>query len=358
MSEVRFNRITGDWVVIASDGRRPEDYISPQLRERREILEARMRRELDPYIPPARVPECPFCPGNEAMAETVARVDRQGDWGVRAVKSIAPLLSPTEEKRKAGDHMRYSISGFGYHEVVIEHPDHNQWLWKQTTDQVSDVFGMIRDRYVAIASDERVELIVPFKNHGRSAGTSLLHPHTQIVGAPIMASDVRRRVWDAVRFYDERGECLFCGVVEGECASAERLVHASPGFVSFIPYAALSPFHIMVFPTDHASNFGGLGDSMVSDFAAHLRTLLEKVETRLFAPDFNIVIRSVLPGRTDPRSYHWYMSIVPHVAGGSGLAMGSGMYVNSLVPEESASFLRGDASPGTIEKPAVGSLAD
>jgi hypothetical protein len=36
------------------------------------------------------------------------------------------------------------------------------------------------------------------------------------------------------------------------------------------------------------------------------------------------------------------MSIIPHLSGGSGLAMGSGMFINPLLPEDSARFLRDD----------------
>ena len=72
------------------------------------------------------------------------------------------------------------------------------------------LLSVIRDRYIELSKDPRIELIVPFKNHGRSAGTSLVHPHAQMVGTPIMPADVRRRVWDAVRYYDENSHCLFC----------------------------------------------------------------------------------------------------------------------------------------------------
>jgi UDPglucose--hexose-1-phosphate uridylyltransferase len=37
---------------------------------------------------------------------------------------------------------------------------------------------------------------------------------------------------------------------------------------------------------------------------------------------------------------HWYLSIVPRVAMASGFELGSGMYINPLLPEISAEFLR------------------
>ena len=163
-----------------------------------------------------------------------------------------------------------------------------------------------------------------------------------------MAADVRRRLSDAGRFYDENGRCMFCDVVEEEMSLGQRVVHQTEEFVSFIPYGALSPFHILVFPTRHSSDFGRLDESGVADFSEHLRTLLDRIDARLLAPDFNFVIRSVLPDRSDARSFHWYMSIIPHFSGGSGLALGSGMFINPLLPEDSAEFLREDneVAPG------------
>ena len=325
MSELRFNRITGDWVIIATErSHKPEEFITGQA----------------PPDPPARIDDCPFCPGNEDSSETLAQTDRGGAWGVRLVRNKFPALAPSEIKRKSGSAMRKFMTGFGHHDVVIEHPEHNRWLWRQSVSGISEVIEMIRSRYAELSKDPRIELVVPFKNHGRSSGTSILHPHSQVVGTPIMPTDVRRRVWDAVRYFDENSQCLFCSVIEDECEFGERVVHKTRGFVSFIPYAALSPFHIMLFPTEHSPDFGKLSESGIADLAEHLRAVLSKIELALLGPDFNFVIRSVFADRTDPRSYHWYLSIIPHVSRVAGFEMGSGMFINPSIPEETARFLR------------------
>ncbi len=113
MSELRFNRITGDWVIIATErSHKPEEFITEQ----------------DTSDPPVRVDKCPFCPGNESSSETLSRTDRGESWGVRLVRNKFPALSPSEIKRKSGSNMRRSMTGFGHHDVVIEHPEHNRWL--------------------------------------------------------------------------------------------------------------------------------------------------------------------------------------------------------------------------------------
>ena len=195
-------------MIIAKEGaRRPEEFAAKQ----------------DSSNPLARVDEWPFCPGNEHMSEALAVKDRGDSWGVRLVRKKFPALSPSEDKKKSGTANRRSMSGFGYHDVVIEDPEHNRWFWRQSNAGVLDVLDMLRTHYLEMSKDPRVELVVVFKNHGRSSGTSLVHPHTRSVGTPIMPADVRRRVWDAVRFYDEHSRCLFCSVIEDETECGERV---------------------------------------------------------------------------------------------------------------------------------------
>ena len=333
MSELRFNRITGDWVIIATErAHPPEDFVVQR----------------DTSDPPAHVDDCPFCPGNESMSEALDTVDHGSAWRVRLVRNKFPALSPGDDKRKSGTLMQRRMDGYGHHDVVVEHPEHKRWLWRQSTDGVAEVLETIRKRYVELSADPRIELAVPFKNHGRSSGTSILHPHSQIVGTPVMPADVRRRLSDSIRYYDEHSQCVFCSVIDDECESGERMIHKTAGFVSFIPYAALSPFHILLCPTQHSPDFASLSASSIADLAEHLRAVLSKVEVALLGPDFNFVIRSVFADRTDPRSYHWYLSIIPHVSRVAGFEMGSGMFINPSIPEQVAKFVRQATMKGMV----------
>jgi UDPglucose--hexose-1-phosphate uridylyltransferase len=57
-------------------------------------------------------------------------------------------------------------------------------------------------------------------------------------------------------------------------------------------------------------------------------------------PDYNYSIRSI-PAQDGSREYfHWYVAIIPRITKAAGFEIGSGMYINQTVPEESAAFLR------------------
>lgn len=325
MSEFRFNRVTGDWVIIASErARRPEDYI------------IRMnRREM-----PSHVETCPFCIGNEELTEPILTERANGIWAVRVVKNKFPALRPEGNHEVTGSAIRKMMGGVGYHEVAIEHPEHNRFLFDQTNDEVHRLLAVLKRRYTEIAQDDRISLVVIFKNHGASAGASLEHPHCQILATPVMPNDVRRRTQDARQYFDENGHCLFCQMISDEVADASRIIIQTKSFVSFVPFAAISPFHVWLMPLRHSPSFGSTTEEEVEDLSKHMRRLLRKIYFGLDDPDFNFVVRSVLEKSSDPHSFHWYMSFIPRVSQPAGFELGSGMYINASIPEKSAEFLR------------------
>ncbi|AYV25722.1 galactose-1-phosphate uridylyltransferase [Streptomyces sp. ADI95-16] len=69
--------------------------------------------------------------------------------------------------------------GTGSHEVVIEPPAHDWDLADGDDTAVQAVLRAYRARSLALRT-RRPGLVLPFRNHGAAAGTSLPHPHSQI----------------------------------------------------------------------------------------------------------------------------------------------------------------------------------
>ena len=145
---------------------------------------------------------------------------------------------------------------------------------------------------------------------------------------------------EAMRYYDDTGECIFCRVLRDELNSGERIVLENKNFVAFIPYAALSPFHIWIFPKNHSSCFGLIPMEEIDDMAEILKGILCKLYYCLDNPDYNYVIRSYSKVGPSLEYYHWYISVIPRVTKLAGFELGSGMYINTTLPEQSARFLR------------------
>ncbi len=326
MSELRLNVVTKEWVIIAPErASRPTDHGPPSK----------------PRHPPFSA-SCPFCPGNESMTATeVMRVEGpDGAWRTRAVHNLYPVLTnATRPPVHMHAGLMHTVEGFGIHEVIIETPRHDTGLALLGQAQMEAIVRTYRDRYNACREDPRIAHVVLFKNHGTGAGTSLVHPHAQIVGTPVISYQVRDRIRTLEEHLALYGECVLCRMIGEEIAQGVRILHLSKSFVALIPYAALSRFHIWIFPRRHMARFGDVADDEIADLANTLRTVLRQLHFGLGDPDFNYLIRSA-PRTCTNEEFHWYLSIVPRIGQAAGFELGSGIYVNTSYPEDSAAFLR------------------
>ncbi len=327
MPELRLNLVTREWVIVDRERcKNPEDF----------VIETEVKQRLE------FSPKCPFCPGNEARTpEELYRLeDENKGWKIRIVPNKFGRLSKEGERSRWNIGLKKGAGGTGISEVIIESPLHNHTPVIMPPGDLEKVIQISRSRFTDAYRDPRIEYVALFKNHGPSSGTSITHPHSQVVGIPVTPFEIRHRVSTYLRFFDETGDCLLCKMLEDELNDGGRIVLATDQFVSFVPYAALSPFHIWIFPRRHSGSFSDLRDEEIQDFARHLKITLGKVYYGLEDPDYNYIIRSGSPSQAGSEFLHWYVAIVPRVAASSGFELGTGIYVNPLVPEVSANFLR------------------
>lgn len=327
MSEIRHNRLTGEWVIIA-----PE-----RAKRGGNLASAAPVTAIPPYDA-----GCPFCPGNEAAAagEEYREDDADGRWSIRAVVNKFSVLAPTGPVASVGCAGREdeTVNGVGLHEVLIETPQHDLTPARFPAAHVERVLRAYRHRFRAFYADPRIRHVIVFKNHGADAGASQQHAHSQIVGLPIMPGQVVDRIERAQRFLARNGYCLACSLIEEE--PGNRVIAENDEFIAFIPYAALSPFHLWIFPKVHAASFSDLADEALPALAGMLHAILAKVDGLLGNPAFNLIVRSLGPEEKHAAHFHWYISIVPRVNKSAGFELGTGMYVNPSSPEVCAQALR------------------
>jgi UDPglucose--hexose-1-phosphate uridylyltransferase len=162
-----------------------------------------------------------------------------------------------------------------------------------------------------------------------------------MIAAPVITSQLRDRLINALKHFDEFGECIFCHVLDEELKEGTRIVVESEHFVAFVQYAALTPFSMLIMPRRHMACFAEMIDAEAADLARVLRRTLAKLYRGLLDPDFNYSIRTAPMEYTGVKYYHWYLSIIPRLTKMAGFELGSGMFINVSLPEENASFLRG-----------------
>ncbi len=326
MSEFRHNLITNEWVVVATKrAKRPHDFVG-----------AKSAKTIPEYSE-----ACPFCPGNEKKTPiAVYRYPVEGDWQIRVIPNKFAALKPTDslEREQVGRYLKFG--GFGYAEVVVETPKHNQTLGTLSIDQVLQVMLAYKARYDILSADERIDLVTIFRNHGERAGTSLEHPHSQIIATPLVPLRVRNQLEETQRYSANFGTCVFCDIIKEELKDSRRLVLETEHFLAFEPFASRSPFETWILPKRHQSVFGAIHLNELKDLAKIVRDILYKIHTGLENPDYNLILQSAPTKEDDVDYYHWYIRIIPRLTTPAGFEMGTGIYITTAYPEETAEFLR------------------
>lgn len=330
MPEIRQNIATKEFVIIATErAKRPEDFAAGQHSCTHER--------------PSRVATCPFCPGNETMTPDPSYVltDERGDWKLRIVPNKFGALSASAPAERDEERVIRRTGGYGFHDVLVESTLHNTTTALLSPADVAATLVALRDRSRQLAGDAKIHQIIPFKNHGESAGTSLEHPHCQLIALPIVPSQIRQRLEEAMRYFDEHGRCVLCDMARWESEAGDRVITEDDHFVAFVPYAAFSPFHIWIIPRRHDPLFTAATDEELSSLGAILKATLLKLYLGLGDPHYNYLVRMAPLTYDRVHWSHWYLSIVPRVSKAAGFELGSGMNINTALPEASAAFLRG-----------------
>jgi UDPglucose--hexose-1-phosphate uridylyltransferase len=333
MSFLRHDLTTNDWVIFA-----PERALPPH--EWKQAAETSAAS-----VPSAE--SCPFCPGNERMTGPEIYALRGGTapntpgWRMRVIPSKFPALRIEEETRRQeeGPMFRH-MGGCGAHEVIIESPDHDRFLAQQPVEQVEFVLRTLQVRFNDLLRDLRFQTIVIFKNHGEHAGTSLRHPHCQLIATPVVPQLLRLKHRVATEYFDQTGSCLYCVLLHEELAAAQRVVAENDHYAAIMPYASHVPFELWILPKQHQSSFGRVDAALLRPLAELLKSVLLKLYNGLENPDFNLTLNTAPRGDEDKAYFLWHLQILPRLTTPAGFEMGSGMSINTVLPEEAAAYLR------------------
>lgn len=326
-SEIRQDKATKQWVIYApSRGQRPKDFQRPL--ERRIAL-------------PVCDPQCPFCPGNEQnlAAIILERPGPSGQWQTRVVPNKYPAVTPDGSTERYTRGIYLAMPGFGRHEVIIDHPYHNQDLATMSVEEVGCVIATYHQRYVDLMRAHENLMIIIFRNHGPRAGTSLIHPHSQLIVTGMVPNYIRWREEEAQRYFDEWGRCVYHDILASELQDRRRVILENSSFVAFVPFAASVPFEVWIMPTRPATDFSAITAAEQADLAHVLRDVLGRLHHKLHDPDYNLILNTPARYKADEPHLQWYLQIRPRLTTPAGFEIGSGISVNPSLPEDDADFL-------------------
>jgi UDPglucose--hexose-1-phosphate uridylyltransferase len=328
MTELRQDRTSGEWVLIA-----PERALRPYDSSHRDHLTGNLK---------AFDPNCPFCPGNETklpgiIAELPA--EETPGWRARVIPNKYPMVQPSSLPVVPTGSPRVTLVSHGYHEVVIESPRHDADLATMTDDEVAGLVSVYRQRFSDLITRPGIETVVLFRNHGTAGGASLHHPHSQIVAFGIRPPRLHSIADWMKQYWQGKGRCVTCDELALEIADDHRVVENTQYFLALVPFAAALPYEVWLVPKRHQSSFTEINKAECDDLARLLRNTLLRLKSAHDDPAYNFVVESFdMLDRVAPH-VHWRLRIAPSLVTRGGFELGTGMQINPSSPEADARIL-------------------
>lgn len=322
-SELRQDIVTGDWVVIATGrAKRPDAFVQS---ERTPATE-----EFDPF-------EDPEASGQEKDV-LIYRLE-DGDWSLRVLPNKYPAFSRGKPVRELSEGPYFAMNGVGYHEVVITR-DAKRPLPLLETWQVAEVIDAYQERYLALMNKKSVNYIQVIHNHGKEAGASLSHPHSQIMAIPVISPYIELELSGAERYYKSNKAKVYDIIAQYESEERKRVVFENDHFIVFCPFASRSAFEMMILGKRPNPYFERITTEEKFACAEALQKGLQALYQGLKDPAYNFYIHSApCDGREYPH-YQWHIEILPHTATWGGFELSTGIEVSAIQPEAAAEFLR------------------
>ena len=316
MSEIRKHYFLEDYCIIAAGrGKRPSDYSSfPEVQN---------------------ATSCVFCAGKEDMTPPAMAVYKHGkilqdsknelirDWQIRCIPNLYPALSPE------GAGIPHQ-SGYGFHEVIIETPQHEKRLTNFTDDEMTLLMTAYRDRVLHYWKQQQIQYVSLFKNWGKQAGASLEHTHSQLIALPLIPPLIKRES-DLIH---EKSKCPYCDIVHME-SSNERSIYENKHFIAFAPYCSKVPFEIWFLPKEHVSHLGAMSEDMLHSLGVAMSYVLSRLETVLESPSYNYMFFQLL----NDDSYHLNIRLQPVTSKMAGFEKNTDIFINTMPPEKAAEYM-------------------
>lgn len=319
--------------------------------------------ELAPRDSRPHVATCPFCRGNEEKTPpSILALPDEVNWDIRIVENLYPVLGDDREQPDLNIGLQQTIDGYGRHEVIIDNSSHGIALHEMTNSHIALLFRTYRDRMkVLYESDDRLRYVLAFKNFGPAAGASIPHTHSQMIALPVVPDNVQSEVDHSHLYYEKHHNCVFCSLIDEALTFETRIYDRESGevkrqidvgqyvidrgkqFIAIKPFASRYEWELHILPLHHQADFKDATDEDLEDFAYVLKRTMARLDAVLGGVQYNYFLHSIPHDRSfkeNTPSYHWHLEITPRTSIPTGFELGSGLFVNTISPEDAAEQLR------------------
>ena len=219
-------------------------------------------------------------------------------------------------------------------EVVLYTPDHDATFWSLGVDGSLAVVDLWAERSATLGARRDVSYVLVFENRGAEVGATIPHPHGQIYAYPDVPPTPAAEL--------AQPTCAVCAEEPGD-----RLVTDIDGWRAWVPHASVYPYGLVVAPTAHEPDLPSLSIASRRGLASVLVDVLHRLDALWDRPMPYMLWLHQRPfdGGDWPTAHVHAEIAVPQRGPGvqrfiAGGELGSGLFVNPVVPEAAAAELR------------------
>ena len=311
--EARYNYLFDRWTLISTDrDKRPTDF---------EKLYT--EKSTESFV-------CPFDAGNEHLTPKEILTLKKGDrWIVRVVENKFPAVGKVFCFKDKDDFFKKS-SAYGYHEVVIETPEHSVQLHNMSVENIFYILKAWKKRISDIKKDKKIKYVQIFKNYKKEAGCSLSHSHSQILATSFVPS-VQRNLCNQFKNYDG---CYLCDEIEQELRIKERTFFVNNRVVAYLSFAPQFEGEFVIAPLKHIHSFEETEEFLLKEVAKALKTAIVTLISAFNDPPYNLAL--FIPPFEYNGTFHWHIRVFPRISSHAGFEVSTGTLISSRYPEEIA----------------------
>ncbi|PIQ92723.1 MAG: galactose-1-phosphate uridylyltransferase [Parcubacteria group bacterium CG11_big_fil_rev_8_21_14_0_20_39_14] len=323
-SELRFDLVSKDWVVIATGrGRRPESF-SQERRRAEKISEKK----------------CPFCNIKAQETPILEYKNKKGEWSVVVIPNKFPAFSKGEflKQRQVGPYR--VMDGVGHCEIVITR-DHYRQFAQLSVGEMRQVLDAYHERYLDLMNEKFINYVSIFHNHGREAGASIAHPHSQIIAHPLIDPDLKNSLAGSKNFWKKhKKRCVHCAMLDWDKKDGQRIIFENKKFLVLVPFTSRMAFETRIYPKEHLAYFERIEIDEKDYLAEAFQTVLYKLYKGLNNPPYNFFLHTAPCDGRNYDHYHWHWEILPKTSVWAGFELGTGIEISTIEPEKAAEYLK------------------
>ena len=315
MSELRYNPMLDDWIMVASN------------------------RQGRPAMPKDW---CPFCPGS-------GNVPDEGYDVYKYDNDFPVMRQEFSELTGMGTDFFKARSMYGKCEVILYHLNHTITLPELSISHIRKLVDLWTSRFEELSRDPEIKYILIFENRGAEAGVTMPHPHGQLYAFNWIPKNIAAELSQSKSYFEETGRCLTLDLLENEQKEDKRIVFQNEDFSVYVPYYTAYPYGTYVVAKEHTPNLLSFSERQKNSLADILKKITGAYDT-LFDQVFPymMVMHQAPVNMSEDASkyYSFHIEFFPPLRA-KGLQYfrascetGAGAYCNATSPEEKAKELK------------------